>query len=80
MRYSPKTGIGTIEKGGITRLAHKQDPISKYGKPAAKIIRFNKEPWNSKMPERITVIRAHYLLVRQLFILRFSWRSGKPSH
>ncbi|MCL2217441.1 MAG: type II toxin-antitoxin system prevent-host-death family antitoxin [Defluviitaleaceae bacterium] len=31
--------------------------ITKYGKPAAKIIRFDKEPWYSKkMPEQITSV------------------------
>jgi len=31
--------------------------ITKYGKPAAKIIRYDKEPWYmKKMPEQITCI------------------------
>ena len=31
--------------------------ITKYGKPAAKIIRFDKEPWYmKKMPEKITSV------------------------
>ena len=31
--------------------------ITKYGKPAAKIIRFNKEPWYSKsIPTRVTSV------------------------
>ena len=31
--------------------------ITKYGKPAAKIIRFDKEPWYlKKMPEKVTSV------------------------
>ena len=39
-------------------IAESEDVIiTKYGKPAAKIIRYNKEPWYlKKMPEKITSI------------------------
>ncbi|MCL2332320.1 MAG: type II toxin-antitoxin system Phd/YefM family antitoxin [Actinomycetia bacterium] len=42
--------------GKYVDLAEKQDVIiTKYGKPAAKIIRFDKEPWYAKiMPGKIT--------------------------
>ena len=44
--------------GKYVNLAEKQDVIiTKYGKPAAKIIRFDKEPWfMKKMPEKVTSV------------------------
>ena len=44
--------------GKYVELAEKQDVIiTKYGKPAAKIIRYDKEPWYmKKMPEKITSV------------------------
>ena len=44
--------------GKYVDLAERQDVIiTKYGKPAAKIIRFDKEPWYMKtIPEKITTI------------------------
>jgi prevent-host-death family protein len=44
--------------GKYVDLAETQDVIiTKYGKPAAKIIRFDKEPWYAKkMPEKITTV------------------------
>ena len=44
--------------GKYVNLAEKQDVIiTKYGKPAAKIIRFDKEPWyKKKMPEKVTSV------------------------
>ena len=44
--------------GKYIDLAEEQDVIiTKYGRPAAKIIRYDKEPWYSKkMPEKITSI------------------------
>ena len=45
-----------VNVGKYVDLAESQDIIiTKYGKPAAKIIRFDKEPWYlKKMPERVT--------------------------
>jgi len=47
-----------VNVGKYVDLAETQDVIiTKYGKPAAKIIRFNKEPWYAKqIPEEITSI------------------------
>jgi len=47
-----------INVGKYVDLAETTDVIiTKYGKPAAKIIRFDKEPWYmKKMPEQITSI------------------------
>ena len=44
--------------GKYVELAEEQDVIiTKYGKPAAKIIRFDKEPWYlKKMPEKISSV------------------------
>lgn len=47
-----------INVGKYVDLAETEDVIiTKYGKPTAKIIRFDKEPWNMKaIPEKITSI------------------------
>ena len=47
-----------VNVGKYVDLAETTDIIiTKYGKPAAKIIRFDKEPWYmKKMPEKITSI------------------------
>ena len=47
-----------INVGKYIDLAETEDIIvTKYGKPAAKIIRFDKEPWYlKKMPEKITSV------------------------
>ena len=47
-----------VNVGKYVDLAETTDVIiTKYGKPTAKIIRFDKEPWYSKkMPEQITSI------------------------
>ena len=47
-----------VNVGKYVDLAKTQDIIiTKYGKPAAKIIRFDKEPWYlKKMPEQITSV------------------------
>jgi len=47
-----------INVGKYVDLADAEDIIiTKYGKPAAKIIRFDKEPWYlKKMPEKITSV------------------------
>lgn len=47
-----------INVGKYVDLAETTDVIiTKYGKPAAKIIRFDKEPWYmKKMPEQITSV------------------------
>jgi len=47
-----------INVGKYVDLAERQDIIiTKYGKPAAKIIRFDKEPWYlKKMPDKITSV------------------------
>ena len=47
-----------VNVGKYVDLAETTDVIiTKYGKPAAKIIRFDKEPWYlKKMPEQITSV------------------------
>ena len=47
-----------INVGRYVDLADEQDVIiTKYGKPVAKIIRYDKEPWNSKkVPEKVTSV------------------------
>ena len=47
-----------VNVGKYIDLAETEDVvITKYGKPAAKIIRFNKEPWYTKqVPEKITSV------------------------
>jgi len=47
-----------VNVGKYIDLAETTDVIiTKYGKPAAKIIRFDKEPWYlKKMPEQITSV------------------------
>jgi len=47
-----------VNVGKYVDLAETEDVIiTKYGKPAAKIIRFDKEPWYlKKMPETITSV------------------------
>jgi len=47
-----------INVGKYVDLADTEDIIiTKYGKPAAKIIRFDKEPWYlKKMPEKVTSV------------------------
>jgi len=47
-----------INVGKYIDLADTEDVIiTKYGKPAAKIIRFDKEPWYmKKMPDKITSV------------------------
>jgi len=47
-----------INVGKYVDIAESQDVIiTKYGKPTAKIIRFDKEPWyTKKMPEQISSI------------------------
>ena len=47
-----------VNVGKYVDLADAEDVIiTKYGKPAAKIIRYNKEPWYmKKLPEKITSI------------------------
>ena len=47
-----------VNVGKYVDLAETEDVIiTKYGKPAAKIVRFDKEPWYlKKMPEQITSI------------------------
>ena len=47
-----------VNVGKYVDLAEEQDIIiTKYGKPAAKIIRYDKEPWYlKKMPEKITSV------------------------
>ena len=47
-----------VNVGKYVDLADTEDVIiTKYGKPAAKIIRFDKEPWYlKKLPEKITSI------------------------
>ena len=47
-----------LNVGKYVDLADTEDIIiTKYGKPAAKIVRFDKEPWYmKKMPEKITSI------------------------
>ena len=47
-----------VNVGKYVDLAETQDIIiTKYGKPAAKIIRYDKEPWYlKKMPAKITSV------------------------
>ena len=47
-----------VNVGKYVDLAEIEDVIiTKYGKPAAKIIRFDKEPWFTKeIPEQITSV------------------------
>jgi len=47
-----------VNVGKYVELADTVDVIiTKYGKPAAKIIRYNKEPWYmKKIPEKITSV------------------------
>lgn len=47
-----------VNVGKYIDLAETEDIIiTKYGKPAAKIIRFDKEPWYlKKVPEKITSV------------------------
>jgi prevent-host-death family protein len=47
-----------VNVGRYVDLAETEDVIiTKYGKPAAKIIRFDKEPWYLKrMPEKVTSV------------------------
>ena len=47
-----------VNVGKYVDLAEKQDVVvTKYGKPVAKIIPFDKEPWYSKkIPENITSV------------------------
>jgi prevent-host-death family protein len=47
-----------VNVGKYVDIAETEDVvITKYGKPAAKIIRFDKEPWYlKKMPETITSV------------------------
>ena len=47
-----------VNVGKYVDLAETEDVIiTKYGKPAAKIIRFDKEPWFAKeIPEQITSV------------------------
>ena len=47
-----------INVGKYVELAETEEIIiTKYGKPAAKIVRFDKEPWYlKKIPEKITSI------------------------
>jgi len=47
-----------VNVGKYVDLADTEDVvITKYGKPAAKIIRFDKEPWYmKKLPEKITSV------------------------
>ena len=47
-----------VNVGKYVDLADSEDVIiTKYGKPAAKIIRYDKEPWYmKKLPEKITSV------------------------
>ncbi len=47
-----------LNVGKYVDLAETEDVIiTKYGKPAAKIVRFDKEPWYLKqVPEKVTSI------------------------
>jgi prevent-host-death family protein len=47
-----------VNVGRYVDLSENEDVIiTKYGKPAAKIVRYDKEPWYLKrMPEKITSI------------------------
>jgi prevent-host-death family protein len=47
-----------VNVGRYVDLAETEDVIiTKYGKPAVKIVRFDKEPWYlKKMPEKVTSV------------------------
>jgi len=47
-----------VNVGKYVDLAETEDVIiTKYGKPAAKIVRYDKEPWYlKKLPEKITSV------------------------
>jgi len=47
-----------VNVGKYVDLAETEEIIiTKYGKPAAKIVRFDKEPWyTKKMPEQVTSV------------------------
>ncbi|MCL2164463.1 MAG: type II toxin-antitoxin system Phd/YefM family antitoxin [Oscillospiraceae bacterium] len=47
-----------VNVGKYVDLAETEDVIiTKYGKPAAKIIRYDKEPWYmKKIPEQVTAV------------------------
>ena len=47
-----------VNVGKYVDLAETEDVIiTKYGKPAAKIVRFDKEPWYlKKIPEQVTSV------------------------
>ena len=47
-----------VNVGKYVDFAETEDVvITKYGKPAAKIVRFDKEPWYlKKMPEKVTAV------------------------
>ena len=49
-----------INVGKYVDLSETEDIIiTKYGKPAAKIVRYDKEPWYmKKLPEKITSIHS----------------------
>ena len=49
-----------VNVGKYVDLADTEDVvITKYGKPAAKLIRFDKEPWYmKKIPEKITSVES----------------------
>ena len=49
-----------VNVGKYVDLANTEDVIiTKYGKPAAKIIRFDKEPWYMKeIPDKITSVES----------------------
>jgi len=49
-----------VNVGKYVDLAETEDIIiTKYGKPAAKIIRYDKEPWYmKKLPEKITSVES----------------------
>ena len=46
--------------GKYVELAETEDVIiTKYGKPTAKIVRFDKEPWyNKKIPDKISSVES----------------------
>jgi prevent-host-death family protein len=47
-----------VNVGKYVDIAENEDVIiTKYGKPAAKIVRFDKEPWYlKKIPEKVTSV------------------------
>jgi len=49
-----------VNVGKYVDLAETEDVIiTKYGRPAAKIIRYDKEPWYmKKLPEKITSVES----------------------